>query len=288
MRFLLYSSALVIVFSSCNIINPDEDIPGYVTINSVSLQTAGNEGTASNNITETWLFVNDNMNGAFSLPATVPILSSGPTKIACYGGIKNNGIGSLRIRYPFYAPYDTVVNIQPNQQISIDADLRYVAGLDIDASRNFESLLDFEEVGTTANTFEITVDASLVLEGNGAGVVTMAANQNYLQFVDNDPFTFTAGNTAFLEMNYSCNNSFTVGCYAIDAAGINQVGIVTMTPTTSDALLPTWNKIYLDLGAIGLLYPGTDYYKIYIESVRYEASNPKIYLDNLKLVKYQE
>ncbi|MFN0032356.1 MAG: hypothetical protein ACKVOR_09370 [Flavobacteriales bacterium] len=288
MRLLLFTLPVIATTASCNIINPDEGVPAYIKVESVSVQTFADEGTSSSKISEAWLYVNDNMNGAFSIPASAPVIGEGNTRITCFAGIKNNGIGSLRLRYPFYAGFDTVVNLQPQVEIAIQPHFEYVSGLDIDTSRDFESKSSFLNVTAKDVEMDITIDGEIVKEGNGSGHVHLDDGEDYFQLVDNSPIIFTAGNTVFLEMDYSCNNSFTVGCYGIDGPNSNKIGILTLAPTTSATTEAAWNKVYIDLGALGLINAGTDYYKIYLEGARYESSQPHIYLDNLKIVMFEE
>lgn len=288
MRLLLYSTALILLLlPSCNLINPDEELPGYVVLTTPTLTTTGSQGTSSANITENWLFVNDNAVGIYSPGTSTPVLAEGTTRITSYGGIKNNGMASSRIRYPFYAPFDTVIDVQKLATINIQPKYTYVDGLNIDASRNFESLFTFVPATNNQGSFDVTVEDAEVKEGNGGGKITLGPTQSYFHFIDNSTFTFQVGSPCFLEMDYSCNNRFTVGCYAVDGSSTNKVGVLTLVPTTGSETTPTWNKIYLDFGALGLINASTDYYKIYFEGTRLDAVNPKIFLDNLKLVQFQ-
>jgi hypothetical protein len=261
-------------------------LPGYVVLTTPTFTTTGSQGTASANITENWLFVNDNAVGIYSPGTSTPILSQGSTRITSYAGIRNNGLANARIRYPFYAAFDTVVNNQSLATITIQPKYVYLTGLNIDASRNFESLFTFVPASGNQGSFSVTVEDAEVKEGNGAGKITLTTGQNNFHFIDNTTFQFEAGSACFLEMDYSCNNRFTVGCYATDGPNTNKIGVLTFVPTTSSETVPTWNKVYLDFGALGLINPGTDYYKIYFEGSRSDAVNPKIFLDNLKLVQY--
>jgi hypothetical protein len=87
-----------------------------------------------------------------------------------------------------------------------------------------------------------------------------------------------------MEMDYSCNNTFSVGVYVLENAV--KVPILYLTPTQSGSDgFPNWNKIYIDLGMVAKQYPSATDYKLYIECSRNEASVPVIYLDDIKIVK---
>lgn len=289
MRLLLLLPACLFPFLSCNIINPTEEIPGYVVVEGYTVSTSSGEGTSSSNLREMWVYANDNIQGVYSTPLKVPVLLSGNTRITCYPGIWNNGIGSLRIRYPFLAAFDTTVVLEPNTDVKIQPHFSYLENLDIDASRNFDSSLGFNGTGSNEGIMTQVTDPNLVFEGIGSALIALNDGQDYFQFSDANNFTFTTGNTVFLEMNYSCTNSFNVGCFITDGSNSSKVPVITLTPTYSDAASePVWNKIYLDFGALGLVAPGADHFRIYFEGARNESDQPKVYLDNLKLVKFEE
>jgi hypothetical protein len=289
MRLLLYLSALLLSLHSCNIVNPTEEIPGYVVVEDYAVSMQNGEGTSSSNLREMWIYANDYIQGVYSTPTKVPVLQTGNTRITCYPGIWNNGIGTLRIRYPFLAAFDTAVNLQPNTEVKIQPHFSYLANLDIDATRNFDNSLGFNGTGNNSGLITHVTDPEFVFEGNGSALITLGEGQDYFLFSDANNFTFTTGNTVFLEMNYSCTNSFNVGCFITDGPNSTKVPVLTLTPTTSDASeTQVWNKIYLDIGALGLVAPGADHFRIYFEGARNESNQPKVYLDNLKLVKFEE
>ena len=74
---------LTSLLSSCDIINPAEDIPSYVSVSGVSLSSNSvTEGTSSSKITEAWLSVDGDFLGAYAIPSTFPILEEGEHEIA--------------------------------------------------------------------------------------------------------------------------------------------------------------------------------------------------------------
>ena len=111
--------------SSCNKFEGSQTVPSYIHIESVevdSLTDYFTYGANTHKITDAWVFVDDNPVGCFELPATFPVLKSGPHKVAVYGGIKVNGISASRDRYPFYMPRiyqnvnlveDSILNLSP-------------------------------------------------------------------------------------------------------------------------------------------------------------------------------
>ena len=91
----------------------DQEIPAYISIDSISLTTNyATQGTASQNITDAWVYLDDNLVGAFQLPVKrIPILATGKHKISVQPGIKKDGIGATRTNYVFYNTIERTVNL---------------------------------------------------------------------------------------------------------------------------------------------------------------------------------
>ena len=75
------------------------DIPSYMSINSVTL-----DENSTHNISDVWIYIDDNLQGVYELPANFPILDEGTHKLRVKAGIKDNGISAKRIPYPFTHP----------------------------------------------------------------------------------------------------------------------------------------------------------------------------------------
>src|SRR5689334_16065814 len=94
--------ALTILFSfsllSCEIINPEEDIPSYVRAESISLVAdSATQGSSASRITDVWLYVDDQPLGVYEMPVSIPVLAEGKHALAIRAGVIVNGIASTRI-----------------------------------------------------------------------------------------------------------------------------------------------------------------------------------------------
>ena len=98
--------------SSCDIVNPEEALPAYLKIERFEFSTTPAQGTASEQITDVWVFVNDLSLGIYELPATIPSLDVGNQNITIFPVIRENGVRSTPIIYPFYNRFETNI-IQP-------------------------------------------------------------------------------------------------------------------------------------------------------------------------------
>lgn len=71
MKTIYYITFLLLLFkcTSCDVINPTEDIPAYIYIADFQLNTNPNQGTSSDKITDVWVSLNNDFLGVYPLPA---------------------------------------------------------------------------------------------------------------------------------------------------------------------------------------------------------------------------
>jgi len=122
---------IVLVLTSCQKEDTD-DIPTYLKINNVAL----NEGSTTSNITDAWVYVNDQLQGVYELPAKFPVLEEEIQNVRIKAGIKVNGIASGRIAYPFYSSYYEDITFTPNETKTINPTVSYLDSIDF-FSRGF-------------------------------------------------------------------------------------------------------------------------------------------------------
>ena len=80
-QYLLIAIVISISFFSCK---PDEQkaiVPGFLTISDVSVKTTGGQGSSRDRITNVNVFINDQSQGSFELPASIPIQQTGDTTL---------------------------------------------------------------------------------------------------------------------------------------------------------------------------------------------------------------
>ena len=68
---------IAVVFSSCSKNQFKAEIPSYIHIESIDLETDSFEGSDSQKLTDAWITMDGNFLGAFELPCTIPILGDG-------------------------------------------------------------------------------------------------------------------------------------------------------------------------------------------------------------------
>ena len=250
----------------------DKDaIPAYLIIEDITL----NETNTTSNITDAWVYVNDQLQGVYELPAKFPVLESETKTLRIKAGIKANGIASSRIAYPFYASYFEDIAFTPNETKIITPTVNYLDSI------NF-FLEDFEGVGVNLETTTIsdTTLLELVDEDNnyGGGVL----NDSLFTFeiaTDELKDLPQAGAPVFLELDYKSNTQFLVGVYINYPQSVVQKDLLWINPKED------WNKIYVNLTSTISEGINASSFKVFIGMRRdFELEKNELYFDNLKVV----
>jgi hypothetical protein len=277
--------------STCNIINPAEEIPGYVYITEFQVQTnSATQGSNSARITEAWLNVDGNFLGAWSLPALVPVLGPGEHQVILQPGIKDNGINSSPEIYVFYTDYQTTVDLSPNEVDTIRPVVTYRSEAKFAFIEGFESDSHiFQDMRFGGADHRIRLTDSDVFEGNYSGVLTLDTDQPIVEIATIQRFSdLDRGLLVYLEMNYKSDIPVVFGLVG-HRSGETGSGQTAFDP----GFLPTeqWSKIYFNLSP--LFFDGNfDEYQIVllaaIPIVNGQLSRPsaKVWFDNVKLVHY--
>ena len=284
---LLVVLFISLIFSGCNLINPDEKEPTFLVIPEYSFNTNPAQGTNSEKFTEMWVYVNDNILSITDVPAVIPIVTSEPVSIMVWPGIKNNGISTSRIYYTPVEPQYFTLQPKPLQYDTIRPVFRYWDDLIIRQSDFDASTPSFVAQSANQGQFSIVTDDALVFEGSRSGLLKLEQGQDYLSFKMEENFDFTPGQSVFLELNYSASAQFNIGVISMTSGNPVKDQVLIVNPTTADPTIPTWNKIYVDLGLVVQQNPNASYYELFFEMFGTSATRPvSLYLDNIKTVTF--
>jgi hypothetical protein len=280
---LFFTSLVVIalIASSCNWINPSEEIPSFIKIDSVSFSTSSIEGSNNQNFVDAWVFVDDEKIGAFELPLTFPILKDGKHNIKIYPGIKLNGISNTRAMYPFVKPWETTINLTKDSVTFIQPSSKYNDNLD------FKVIEGFEDAGMTINStsFSDTVmlrtsDPSDVFEGAFSGLMAVDTKHDTIDVRSNMSYVLPqSGAYVFLEMNFKTDAPLIVGVISNTNGYLVYHPIVVFNETT------TWKKAYVNLTpVVSREYNANSFYFFFRMVLPNGMSEARAYLDNVKLI----
>jgi hypothetical protein len=274
--------------AGCRVLDPAEDIPSYIHIDSMSLSvTSSSLGSATSDISDAWIFMDGKLIGAFELPCTVPILAEGVHTFSIRGGVRMNGLASTRAIYPKWDNWEGPVTLVRGEKATVNPVLTYVPGVDLAWLCNFEGVgVNFDhDVNSTARLIRDSVPNIDVYEGTYSGFVRINSNDSafFLGFSAGLGYLMPATIDTWLEFDYKSDVPFTVGIMQA-ANHANYVDWVVVQPSS------VWNKIYIRLNdpiaeahQIFAQTPSEIPYQIYFGASA--SSTGKIYLDNIKLLK---
>ncbi len=292
---ILVSLLILLIFNSCSKEQFKADIPSYLHISSIDLQTEPTEGSDSSNFTDAWLTMDGEFLGVFELPATVPILADGIHDFRIYAGIKANGISATRIRYPFLEVCDLLISeddesdMDTSRRISLyrDSTIFIKALTRYSASTNFLLLEDYEGNEEVMVSSEITdtnfvkvKSEALVYEGASSAAIFLDDTNSFFEILSSE---FTSLNTLYhptmLELNYRCDHPFRVG-----------VVVKTAESNTFRSFVPyqikpsaDWNKIYIDMTYQINLGNSSNEFGIFISAEKSKSiETASFYFDNIK------
>ena len=269
-----YILLIVLFFFSCKKTN--EVIPSYITINDIIL----NENNTSN-ITDAWVYVNDNIIGVYELPAKLPILTEGKQKITIRAGIKSNGIAATRTPYPFYSFFIDSINFIKDSSVVIVPSVQYLANIDWNnifvedftfGSSGIKFVGELENQITFSDT---TLYDSIISDNRTCGYIELndstSAFRTKTLVLPGQPQN---SEHVFLEMDYRCDSSsIIVGMYKNDS----RFDIMSIFPKQE------WNKIYIDLTPI--INSGGSVFEVFLESIKPEDVNTTtLYIDNFRII----
>ena len=259
------------IFISCE---KDNKIPSYLKVNNVNLNYNQNFGSITENITDVWVYIEDNLQGVYEIPVEFPVLEEGIKNIRVKAGIKANGIASTRIQYPFYSSFLDTINLVKDETIEIFPTFSY--------NDAFDAIIeDFENSGTTVDsTISSEIDFTIVNEDENkyafAEIVSPLIN---FEIATQDLTLPQQGAPVYLELDYKSSTEFLVGMYINYPQDVVKSELVWVTSKQD------WNKIYINLTQTVSESIGAQSFKVFFNMRRNDpSSNEEISLDNIKVL----
>lgn len=279
----------VFLNTGCYKFEGDQTIPAYIRIDTVLIDTYyPKEGSNSANITDVWVYLNDNIVGIYELPAIFPVLAEGEQKLDIRPGIKINGISSTRIPYPFYQPIlFSDFNFIPDSTITIENPVStYYSNLVFAWMEDFEgSSISLEENPASDTVIQQTEpkdnpEAFLSEYSQYSGVIYLTEERPIFSAATYSSYDMPKqGSPVALEMNYKTNNYLNVGLLVIESNSYVKIPLIILNHSED------WNKIYINLGPNLSLHPQASGFRVYFEAgLDNDKASSTIYLDNLKVI----
>ncbi len=285
MRLLTYI-LLATLLSSCSLFDNEDPIPGFLVFDNPTVATTAGQGENTHKITDVWVFDGPDFLGIFPLPAKVPVIIDGTEKsFSVFAGVRNNGVSSNALRYPFYEPIEVSANLTAQEEREIPMTFTYSVNTKFDLIEEFEGNHIFvedpnENDGPGA---EIMIQSDVVRSGMSSGQILFDTDTS--AFERTTLFTFdrqeNSGSSTFIELDYKCDIPLLAGWITYDNNFIQRDYNVLIAPSSE------WNKIYIDISEfVGQVE--IDRYSIAFASAisPSDAFPASIYIDNIKLVHF--
>ena len=266
---------LIVMLCGCEIINTEESIPSIIEIESISV-----DGDNTQNITDAWVYINNEFQGVFPLPTSFPTLNNGSQTIIIEAGVKKNGISSSRIEYPFFSTYSIDAELTPNEKLVINPNVNY-------SITTFPYVEDFEGIGTILevvtdslnHSLEPIYDNSNPEFGNKHIKSVISGDANEIFECTTTNINLPTDKQVFLELDYKCNSTLVVGIYANLTSQVNKSAIIYLNKRDD------WNKIYISLSEIISNYNNAQSFKIFFGMSRDTSlAQNEMYLDNIRIL----
>lgn len=98
-------------------------------------------------IVDAWVYTDNDLEGAFELPASFPVLKSGQSIIRIQPGIKLNGIAETRAPYPFFDTISIPASLTRENELELET-----LTASYKASTVFAWMEDFEDPSISMDT----------------------------------------------------------------------------------------------------------------------------------------
>ena len=254
MKKTLYFLIAISLFSCDKDDTTTNGVPSYIQIDEITL-----DEDYTTNITDAWVYIDGVNKGVYELPAHFPVLNDGAVEVRIYAGIKDNGIASQRVTYPFYHS-DT-------STIKLTIDSTTIISPIVALKENIEGIIDNFDPSYTFNYDTCFQKISGGPYGNYGSLsfldsifVTEINYKDHPLSFDNVP---QQGSANYLELDYKSDSEFLVGMY------IN----FPNTPTLQKDLLwinpkDDWNKIYVNLTQTVSEAIGAESFSVFIRMPR--------------------
>ena len=272
--------AIACLHPSCDLINPDETIPSFIHIDSISLNTIQGQGNSDHNIVDAWLSDNGKLVGVYELPADIPVLSNGITPIKIRPGIKVNGQVGIRSVNPFMTDIDIELELFPDSHHVANPTVSYKTGVNMPMVEGFDSQGMFLSATGLSESQVTRIDNEESYQGQ-TGLLSITDDEDRFECRTNTGFVLPCcGDPVILEFTYRCNHSFVVGAFSRENSGSFQIPILVLNASEN------WNRIYLSLTDIASSNPNFIDHDIFFGFIREEGFEGEInvYLDNIKLM----
>jgi len=287
-----YFIALLVVIAgslgSCNKFDGPQTIPAYLKIDTIYQYTNYNlQGENSHNITDLWIYLDDQQIGVFEIPAMFPILADGKHKLEIRPGVKVNGISSTRAPYPMLKPIVfEEFDFHPDsiQELN-NLTFKYYDNVTFAWIEDFEqSSITIQETSNSDTAIKRTLpsnnpEAYLSNTSLHSGQINVTVDKPYYSGWSLFAYELPKlESPVILELDYKTDTYVTVGLFVHYPGGYESKPLIVLNHSDE------WKHIYINFTPTVSQHANAIDYKVHFEAGRETGSTKSnIYLDNIKL-----
>ncbi|MBK8955358.1 MAG: hypothetical protein IPM34_07365 [Saprospiraceae bacterium] len=278
-RILCISSLWI--WTSCDA--DQEPPPAYIQVNPFEFEIKPGEGTARQQISDAWIYIDNQYIGAYQLPATLPVIGNGLLEILIQPGYRENGQITHPARYDLLEPYVSSALFDPLETTHIVPKTAYQSGLKFTFLEEFEGIhfLNIDRDGNSETKILLsTVEEAF--EGLRSGVIELTNERKSLLAVyDIEKQIPQSPDAIILELHFKSDIPFSIGF-------IGNKGALGEDYLINATLLPkkNWTKAYFNFRDI-INDSNANSYRLAI-SANYRSDTAiavqRILLDNIKVI----
>ena len=284
-----YTLSLICLFTVLGCKDNPEQIPAYLYLKPFTVDAQGD--ASWHKLTEGWLYVNGEYLGAYTLPATVPVLAEGESDVLLFPGVKENGILATPNIYPLLTRWESkTVNLRGGQTTEIqpsttyDPSIKFALGIGRGDFDGGSSVVLENRDSDPITTFSITDNGAfagkcLLMEVDTAHPLIEIATEK----VQNLPITGSP--EVWLELHYKTDVPFYL--YLLHSSN---GGSESSQPVFQFNTAENWNKIYINVTQ-ALTTTQADTYRLYFRTPlprditgNFSQLHGTVRLDNIRLV----
>lgn len=282
---IIFASFILLFLTGCDLFNPKAEIPSYIEIDKFIINTDSlTQGSSAQKITDAWIYLNDNLQGVYELPAKFPVIADGTYNLKVYPGIKVNGISGSRAAYTFLNYYeDKNFSLSKEKTNKITGTSTYKSYLTFTWLENFESQGITLIRGITSDTgFQVVIGGPQSFNNTRFGAVYLDGNKTKFMATSYQGFKLPSDGTraSFLELHYATTGPMIVGIIANQTGATATVPLITLNSTGG-----AWNKTYLNFSDLINSNRTAKDYSVYFAGTRKAEDSPTQYFfENIKLI----
>ena len=249
---LIVPFLLLLALSSCEIINPSEELPAYIAFEQPMVEVDSvNDFVRPYNIRDAWTYQNGNLIGIHPIPETViPYTNLDQKEFRFEGGVFESGLSNFRLPYPFWNLIQIQIDQPALDTFTVTPIFEYKSDNQIEflMEEDFESGFQLTPHGPMSDTTRMHRSTGESFQGNSSGRVRFTSDKTYWEVTSTAQFEdLTPAQDPWLEVTYKTDVPIDIGMRffpANDPFGETIRAAVTVLPKGADE---DWSTIYVHL-----------------------------------------